>query len=291
MESLRTERELWQLILSFASPMPVAPGELVRLLAELNNLFPVAPGEVSWQMPSLSSGAVQFQIGPDGVTSQVTPDFLVGSSPRGWSLQLSSQQLVLRHLQTLRQEGARQVRQALPSDFPDVETFCSVSQRVLGVLPAILLENVKLMSLTASYVIPCTEIYPGALISNALLGQDRGTGYAPRDNIRYVLGLQEQVFETFVGRRYVWNHFTRMVRWFGPEGHLLQNAGVSKGIELRTAIPEPERPEILSPPMEALPRIPMTDIVTFTGPAPGGALRRALEGLKQSIEPGATFNV
>ena len=291
MHPLRTEREIWQATVTFVAPGEISPAVLARFLGQLNTIFPVEPREVSWQMPAFNAGMIQFQLGPGGPTS-VVPDFLIGASPRGWNLQLSSKQLVVRHQQTLKnEENGKHSRQAGPSDFPTEAEFCRVAQTALRLLPSELLENVRIRAATASYVVPCSDAYPGDVIAGALFERPLKPGYMPRDDTRYIIGVQEQFFETVSGHRYVWNDITRMARWFGAEGYLLENAAVAKSTEIKTASPEPKTPTVGVYPIEAMPALPADETLAFFSDDQAGGLPRALRRLKAQFEPQVVFNV
>jgi hypothetical protein len=225
----------------------------------------------------MSGAGFQLEIGPTGV-SQVPPDFLVGTTPSGWLMQLSTRQLIVRHQQRV----VERRRTVAPNEFPTREQFCAVVAEVLAAVPESLVGSARRMQLTINYAM-FTHDYPASVISE-MLGQGRRTPVPVPERTRFIQSHQETEFESVDGRQYVWNETTRVGNWLAPDDLLRVNSAVVRTFDLRNAAPESAEPLAEVPTIDSLPVLSREDLRQFFSSAgEGPGLPALLERLRSSL--------
>ncbi|MGO8998588.1 MAG: hypothetical protein ACLQVI_35145 [Polyangiaceae bacterium] len=270
------ERELWQATTTFGPTTGIAPADAGGLLVEAQRL-PLR--DMQWQLPALMpSSAVQVEFGPQGVLP-MRPDFLLGTSPRGWVVQLSARHLIVRH-QELVADGRRSLA---ADDFPDRATFCGIVEQLLRVLPASLVAYRT--SMLVEYAMFTAGIYPASLLGE-LVGRGRRVESPPPDGQPFLHTEQTVEFETSGATRHVWNDSLHVGNWFDPSGQLLQNAAVVRALEVKTAVPEPTHPLPDPPRLEAMRPIPRAEVLAFFAPEGPHGLRALMTRFQRSLPAG-----
>lgn len=276
------EREFWQAVVTFGSGVRLDPGDLVSFLSRSAELLPGA--EMNWQMPALTGAGMQFEIGPGGVTS-MPPDFMVGSSPRGWVVQFSSRQLLVRH-QQLVVDGRRTVDLA---SFPDRAMFADAVARVIDAAPVALVESARRTQVIANYAMFVDDYYPGSVVAE-LLGNGTRVKAPPAEGVKYVNVHQEIEFEDVLGRQCVWNDTTRVGNWFAPDGVFRSNSAVVRNVDLKTAIAEPAYPLAEPVPLDVMPPLSRADVKAFFLDERGVGIARLVARVASTLPKGVEFH-
>lgn len=273
------EREYWQAHISFSGggASSLGPREIARFLDALEG---VALPDMQWQMPAFTQGGpslLELNIG--GVIQNMMPDFVSGTSPTGWQIRLSAQQLLVRH-QELVLDGARGLAR---TDFPDQQFFLAIANSIYSLLPAGLVA--RRASMSVNYAMFTGEIYAPSVVNEIMR---RGTRCAapPPDGVSFNLASSELEFQTISGRRYAVSDVTRLGNWFDPTGRLLANSAVVRTAEIKTASPEPPYPVATPLSVDALPELTPADVQAVIGRDGPAGLAMLLERLRASLPEG-----
>lgn len=277
----RFEREFWQATVQFGAPTAVQPTEAARFLTAVGKL---ELGEMQWQLPAMNpaSPSMQLEVGEAGLTP-VQPDFVIGASPEGWIIRLSSRQLVIRH-QEMVKDGKRQLR---PEQFPDRQAFGAVIRRVVEALPTGLVARRTVLAV--NYAMFTANVYPPSALSELLRNGERCAS-PPPDGVPFTTVLAQLEFETVDGKRSAWIDLARIGNWFDSSGQLFSNAGIVKMVEVKTASEEPATPARTEPSIDTLPALLPDDVLAFFDVGGPFGLGKAIDRIRRSLPEGVEID-